>query len=121
MPHGSNVMHVRAGKMQSEDESKQESKRERKALTPNVSEPPMKKLKQMTLPFASTSTSLASSTSSDSETVGLRLTMSHPRLNNLMLLYIHKERTDEINESSITKSFVMENERKRFYFGNMQE
>ena len=51
----------------------------------------------------------------------LRSTMSQPRLNNLMLLYIHKERTDEINESSIAKSFVIENERRRFYFGNMQE
>ena len=28
----------------------------------------------------------------------LRLTMTQPRLNNLMLLYIHKERTDELNE-----------------------
>ena len=50
----------------------------------------------------------------------LRLTMTQPRLNNLMLLYIHKERTDEHNESSIAKSFIMENERRRFFFGNMQ-
>ena len=51
----------------------------------------------------------------------LRSTMSQPRLNNLMLLYIHKERTDEINERSIAKHFIMENERRRFYFGNMQD
>ena len=50
----------------------------------------------------------------------LRSTMTQPRLNNLMLLYIHKERTDELNESSIAKSFIMENERRRFFFGNMQ-
>lgn len=48
-------------------------------------------------------------------------TMSQPRLNNLMLLYIHKDRTEEINERSITKHFIMENERRCFNFGNMQD
>ena len=41
--------------------------------------------------------------------------MSQPRLNNLMLLYIHKDRMGEINENSIATCFIMENERRRHF------
>ena len=49
----------------------------------------------------------------------LRSTVSQPRLNHMMLLYIHKEKTDEIDNVSTAKNFIMENERRRHYFGNM--
>ena len=49
----------------------------------------------------------------------LRSTMSQPRLNHTMLLYIHKDRTDTINDISIAKQFIMENDRRRSFFGNM--
>ena len=45
--------------------------------------------------------------------------MNQPRLNHMMLLYIHKEKTDEIDDVSIAKNFITENERRRHYFGNM--
>ena len=48
----------------------------------------------------------------------LRSTMSQARLNHTMLLYIHKERTDQIDEKDIAKKFIMENDR-RSYFGNV--
>ena len=49
----------------------------------------------------------------------LQSTMSQPRLNHMMLLYIHKDKTDGIDDVSIAKNFIMENERRRHYFGNM--
>ena len=49
----------------------------------------------------------------------LRSTMTQPRLNNMMLLYIHKEKTDQIDDVPIAKSFIMENERRRHYFGSI--
>ena len=49
----------------------------------------------------------------------LRSTMSQARLNHTMLLYIHKERTDQIDEKDIAKKFIMENDRRRSYFGNV--
>ncbi len=48
----------------------------------------------------------------------LRSTMTQPRLNHTMLLYIHKERTNQIDTESIAKSLARENERRRRYFGN---
>ena len=41
----------------------------------------------------------------------LRSAMSQPRLNHTMRLYIHKDRTDQIDDENIAKCFVMENER----------
>lgn len=41
--------------------------------------------------------------------------MSQPRLNHMMLLYIHKEKADEIDD---VYNFIMENERRN-YFGSM--
>jgi len=49
----------------------------------------------------------------------LRSTMSQPRLNNLMLLYTHKERTDAINLANIAKTFVLQNDRRRAFFGHV--
>ena len=50
----------------------------------------------------------------------LRSTMSWPKLNHTMMLYIHTDRTDRISVDSVAKQFVMTNERRRQYFGNMQ-
>ena len=49
----------------------------------------------------------------------LRSTMSQPRLNHTMLLYIHKDRTDKINDMTIAKQFIMENDRRTGHFGSM--
>ena len=48
----------------------------------------------------------------------LRTTMSQPRLNHAMTLYVHKERTDKINLDEIANSFITVNERRRNYFGH---
>ena len=37
----------------------------------------------------------------------LRSTMSQPRLNHTMPLYIHKDRTDKIDDMTIAKQFIM--------------
>ena len=42
----------------------------------------------------------------------LRSTMSQPRLNHIMLLYIHKEKTDKIDNDSTARKFIIENERR---------
>lgn len=47
----------------------------------------------------------------------LRSTMSHCRLNNLFLLYIHTSRTDLLDLSAIAKEFVSVNSRRLHYFG----
>ena len=47
----------------------------------------------------------------------LRSTMSHCRLNNLFLLYIHTPRTDALDVSTIAKEFVSVNSRRLNYFG----
>ena len=49
----------------------------------------------------------------------LRSTMSQPRLNHTMMCYVHKERTDQIVIEDVAKCFIMENERRRRYFGDM--
>ena len=43
----------------------------------------------------------------------LRATMSQQRLNNTMLLYVHKDRTDKIDIVNIARSFIKENDRRR--------
>lgn len=49
----------------------------------------------------------------------LRSTMSQERLNSTMMLFVHKERTDEIVTENIAREFIMENERRRRYFGHL--
>jgi hypothetical protein len=47
----------------------------------------------------------------------LRVTMTQKRLNNVMILHVHKDRTDEVNLTEIAKQFV-HNERRLLYFGH---
>lgn len=47
----------------------------------------------------------------------LRSTMTQVRLNNVMILHIHKGRTDDIDVFEIAKSFVSVNDRRRAFFG----
>ena len=47
----------------------------------------------------------------------LRSTMTQPRLNHVMLLHIHKERTDELDILQVAKSFISVNERRPLFFG----
>ena len=49
----------------------------------------------------------------------LRSTMSQARLNHTMMIYVHKKRTDDMVIDSIAREFIMENERRRRYFGEM--
>ena len=46
-----------------------------------------------------------------------RSTMTEKRYNNLMMLNIHKERTDEIDLIKIAKDFVQRNDRRLKFFG----
>ena len=48
----------------------------------------------------------------------LRSTMTQPRLNHAMILYVHKQRTNKVNVTSIARSFIMTNDRRRLYFGS---
>ena len=43
--------------------------------------------------------------------------MSQPRLNRVMILHIHNERTDILDLTMIAKEFVSINERRENYFG----
>ena len=47
----------------------------------------------------------------------LRSTMGQQRLNNMMLLHIHKDLTDDIDNIKIAQEFVNANERRMNYFG----
>ena len=47
----------------------------------------------------------------------LRSTMTQVRLNNVMIVHIHKARTDEINVFSIAEKFISVNDRRRTFFG----
>ena len=47
----------------------------------------------------------------------LRSTMSQTRLNHLMILHIHKDRTDELNMCDIAKEFIQVNDRRVKFFG----
>ena len=49
----------------------------------------------------------------------LRATMSQQRLNHTMLLYVHKDRAENIDIVNIARSFIKENDRRRNYFGNV--
>ena len=47
----------------------------------------------------------------------VRSTMTNKRNNDLMILHIHKERTDKINLIEIVKQFVFSNDRRIHVFG----
>ena len=47
----------------------------------------------------------------------LRSSMTQQRLNNLLLLYVHSERTESLNLVSVAKDFVGANSRRMNYFG----
>ena len=44
--------------------------------------------------------------------------MTQKRLNNVVLMHTHKERTDKVNLLSIAKDFVTSNKRHANYFGH---
>ena len=48
----------------------------------------------------------------------LRSTMSEKRLNNCLLLYVHKDLTDTLNLQNIATEFISSNEDRRKYFGS---
>ena len=48
----------------------------------------------------------------------LRSTMTSCRLNNLFLLYIHQDRTENLDLYKIAKDFISVNNCRRKYFGN---
>lgn len=48
----------------------------------------------------------------------LRATMGQPRLNNLLLLHCHPERTDRIDLRNVAQTFVCANEIRSQFFGN---
>ena len=50
----------------------------------------------------------------------LRTTMSQKRLNHLILLHTHKDRTDLLEISDIACQFVSVNERRENYFGSWE-
>jgi len=50
----------------------------------------------------------------------LRSTMTQQRLNNLMVLHVHKERTDALNEVDIANELVGDSEHRLRMFGKFQ-
>ena len=50
----------------------------------------------------------------------LRATMTQKRLNNLLLLHIHKQETSDLSMKHIAQEFV-NNERRRNFFGNQSD
>ena len=50
----------------------------------------------------------------------LRSTMGQERLNSLMLLHVHNERTDLLNLKQVANEFVMESEHRLRMFGKFQ-
>ena len=48
----------------------------------------------------------------------LRYSMTEERLNNVILLHVHKEETDHLNLKEIASEFVTANDRRLSYFGN---
>ena len=47
----------------------------------------------------------------------LRSTMTQTRMNNLITLYVHKERTDALDLKAIANEFTARNERRRCVLG----
>ena len=48
----------------------------------------------------------------------LRSSMTEQRLNNCMLLHIHKDLTDDLDLHEIAKEFISSNDERHRYFGN---
>lgn len=48
----------------------------------------------------------------------LRATMTEQRLNNCMLLHVHKDLTDDLDLFEIAKDFIIAKEERNRYFGN---
>ena len=48
-----------------------------------------------------------------------RSSMTQERLNHLLLLHCHKERTDQLDFQQLAKTFVEANERRRHFFGTL--
>ena len=44
--------------------------------------------------------------------------MSQPRLNHVMMLHIHKDKTDQLNTINIAKEFISFNDQRETFFGN---
>ena len=49
----------------------------------------------------------------------LRSTMTQLGLNNLFILYVHTEKTDELDPKSVARDFVSVNQRRLNYFGKI--
>ena len=71
----------------------------------------------LTIPITSSTSERAFSTLRRLLTY-LRSTMTEQRLNNCMLLHIHKDLTDTIDLCQIAKDFVVAKEERKRYFGN---
>ena len=50
----------------------------------------------------------------------LRMTMTQKRLNHLILMHVHKDKTDELDLPSIAREFVSANDRRKNYFGSWE-
>ena len=50
----------------------------------------------------------------------LRSTVSHQRLNNVMLLSVHKDLTDGLDLSTIARQFMYANKRRRRFFDTVR-
>ena len=48
----------------------------------------------------------------------LRATMTEKRLNNCLLLHVHKDVTDSLNITAIAEEFVSTNDERKKYFGS---
>ena len=46
--------------------------------------------------------------------------MTQKRLNNLMILHVHKDRTDLLNEIEVANEFVGDSEHRLRLFGNFK-
>ena len=51
----------------------------------------------------------------------LRSTMTAKRLNNCLLLHIHKELTDDLNLTDIADEFIIKHDERKKYFGNFTD
>lgn len=50
----------------------------------------------------------------------LRSTMTQARLNHLIVMHVHKERTDNLNIVDIAETFVSLNNRRSTFFGHFK-
>ena len=47
----------------------------------------------------------------------LRATMGQKRLNHLTFLHVHKDLTDNLDLNKIIKTFILINDRRKYFFG----